>query len=527
MTVSAAERDRAPWRSQDPLLGWLSAIFVAALALFLRRWQLGNPHQFSFDETYYAKDAWSLIHNGYVLGYVEGADASILAGNPDGLWQDGPSMIVHPEVGKWLIGLGIKAFGMDPYGWRIASAVVGALLVLVMCRFVRRVTGSTLLGLFAGLLMCFDGLHFVLSRLALLDIFLAFFILCGAHCVVADRQWLRDRLEAGSSVTGWRILWRPWLLVGGVCFGLATGTKWSGLYALAVFGLLAWAWSAGARRTAGQPKAWLRSVFLDGLPAFASLVLVAFGVYVASWTGWLIHADAYEQAFSNTQYTAHDGGKQWPTATEPDASGLGEVTQSLRSLVSYHQDVYAFHSHFLNDATHDYSSNPRTWLLMTRPVGVAATLDIQPGDQGCAAPTGSTCLRVQTLLGNPLIWWAGSLSLIGSLVMWIGTRDWRHGLALVGLAGTWLPWFLFTDRPIFSFYAITALPFLILSLTLMVGHLIGPATEPNRRRPLGVVVAGTFLVATVISFAWFWPIWTNQLLTHDQWMDRMWFRKWI
>ena len=23
-------------------------------------------------------------------------------------------MIVHPEVGKWLIALGIKAFGMDP-----------------------------------------------------------------------------------------------------------------------------------------------------------------------------------------------------------------------------------------------------------------------------------------------------------------------------------------------------------------------------------------------------------------------------
>ena len=115
----------------------------------------------------------------------------------DGLWESGPSMIVHPEVGKWLIALGEKAFGMDPFGWRIAAAVVGSLMVLVMCRFVRRVTGSTALGLVGGLLLSLDGLHLVLSRLALLDIFLAFFILCGVHCVVADRQWFRERLAPG------------------------------------------------------------------------------------------------------------------------------------------------------------------------------------------------------------------------------------------------------------------------------------------------------------------------------------------
>ena len=107
-------------------------------------------------------------------------------------------MVVHPDVGKWLIALGEKAFGMDPFGWRIAAAVVGALMVLVMCRFVRRVTGSTALGLVGGLLLSLDGLHLVLSRLALLDIFLAFFILCGVHCVVADRQWFRERLAAGA-----------------------------------------------------------------------------------------------------------------------------------------------------------------------------------------------------------------------------------------------------------------------------------------------------------------------------------------
>jgi dolichyl-phosphate-mannose-protein mannosyltransferase len=509
----------------------VGALAVAGLAFFFRRWGLGRPHEMVFDETYYAKDAWSLLNHGHVLRYAEGADASILEGRTDGLWLDDPSMIVHPEVGKWLIALGIKLFGMDPVGWRTASAVVGALMVLLICRFVRRVSGSTVLGLVAGLVLAFDGLHLVLSRIALLDIFLAFFILCGVHCVVADRQWLRVRLASGSTMSGVRVLWRPWLLAGGVSFGLAVGTKWSGLYVLAAFGVLAWLWSAGARRAAGQRRPLLRSVLLDGAPAFLSLVGVALLVYVASWSGWLVHAEAYEDAFSDTQYTAYGGDDPWPTASEPDAagqgSGLGEVTQSLRSLWSYHQDLYTFHQHFLDDAEHPYESGPASWLPLGRPVGVSYTGDIQPGDQGCGAPAGSTCLRQVLLLGNPAVWWAGCLALAFSLVMWIGARDWRHGVAVVGAGATWLPWFLYDDRPVFSFYAITVLPFMVLSLALLVGHLVGPDRGPSRRRTAGVVVAGAWFVLVVVAFAWFWPVWTNQLLTHAEWMDRIWFKRWI
>ena len=131
MTPTATERNTPRWRSEDSLAGWVGAICLASLAFFLRRWHLGTPHQFSFDETYYAKDAWSLLNHGYVRAYVEDADKTILNGNVTGLWQDGPSMIVHPEVGKWLIAAGIKVFGMDPTGWRMASAVFGALMVLL------------------------------------------------------------------------------------------------------------------------------------------------------------------------------------------------------------------------------------------------------------------------------------------------------------------------------------------------------------------------------------------------------------
>ncbi len=529
----ARVRARGRARLEDPVVGWSASIGVALLALFLRLWHLGTPHAFEFDETYYAKDAWSLAHFGYVREYVGDANQKILDGTTTGVWKDTPSMIVHPEVGKWLIALGEKTFGMDPFGWRVAAAVVGSLMVLVMCRLARRLTGSTALGCVAGLLLTFDGLQLVLSRLALLDIFVAFFTLCGVASIVNDRDWYRARMArlAPEEVTGWGpvrgLLFRPWLLVGGVCWGLALGSKWEAVYPLAAFGLLTWLWSAGARRSFGVRWSVLRSALVDGVPAFAHLVLVALVVYVASWTGWLIHAQEYETHLSATQYTHYNGGKDWPTRNQPDASGLGEVKQSLDSLWHYQRDVYMFHTHFLNDATHTYASKPSGWLLLNRPVGVDADVDIKPGTQGCDAPAGSDCLRQVLLLGTPTLWWGGVVALVFAAAMWIGARDWRFGVTIVGTLTTWLPWLMYDDRPIFLFYAVVTLPFLVLAVTLAMGKLIGSSPVPSARRTTGIVVAGSFFVLVLVNFAWFWPIWTDGLLTHSEWLDRIWFKRWI
>ena len=386
---------------EDPVVSWAASLAVTGLALFLRLWHLSTPKKFEFDETYYAKDAWSLAHYGYVRQYVDGANDKILDGTTTGIWKDDPSLIVHPEVGKWLIALGEKAFGMDPFGWRISAVVAGSLMVLVMCRLARRMTGSTLLGCTAGLLLTFDGLQFVLSRLALLDIFLALFMLLGLTCMVVDRDWYRDKMarlqaEPVTDAASWGpvrgLLVRPWLLWSGLFWGLAVGTKWTALFPMAAFGVMVWIWSAGARRSFGVRASLPRSAIADGIPAFVSVVLLAGIVYTLSWTGWLIHAGEYEDAYSSTQYTRYSGeghcegdslqdpsptDDRWPTAMQQDRAGLGEVWQSLRSLANYHQDLLTFHSHFLSCSHHDYASKPSGWLLINRPVSVAVELDIQ------------------------------------------------------------------------------------------------------------------------------------------------------
>jgi dolichyl-phosphate-mannose--protein O-mannosyl transferase len=521
------------WHDDDRLVGWVATAAVTALAGFLRLQTLGRPKAFLFDETYYAKDAWSLWNNGYVTNYVEGANERILRGDLTGLFVDSPSMIVHPEAGKWLIGLGEHFFGMDPFGWRIASAVVGTLMVAVLVRLARRLTGSTLLGCVAGLLLCFDGMQFVLSRLALLDIFLAFFLLCAVSCLVADRDWGRARMarlvpEGHRTTAGnWGpvrgLRWRPWRLAAGVCFGLALGTKWNALYVLAAFGLLVWMWDAGARRSIGVRHARLRSLVVDALPAFGYLVVVAAVVYVLTWTGWLLHADVYEKSLSDTQY-----GPYWGSYLERDARGfLPELVQSLRSLWHYHHDVYTFHTRFLDDATHAYQSKPQGWLILNRPVGVQADLGIKPGEQGCTAPADSTCLRQELILGTPALWWGGVLALVYAVYAWVGKRDWRYGVAVVGVLASWLPWIQNDDRPIFSYYAIAIIPFTVIAVVLCLGSMMGGARASYQRRVWGTAVAGTFLVLVVLNFAWFWPIYTGQLITTPDWLDRIWFKRWI
>lgn len=528
---SAAARARRRVIDTDPVTAWAATLAVTLLALFLRLWDLGKPRSFQFDETYYAKDAWSLIHHGYVTGYVDNANTEILAGHAQGLFTNSPSMVVHPEVGKWLIGLGEAIFGMTPFGWRIVPAVVGSLMVLVMIRLARRVTGSTLLGLVAGLLMCFDGLHLVLSRLALLDIFVAFFVLCAASCMVADRDWGRERLArlvpSGSRLdpTSWgpRLLWRPWRLATGLFWGLAVGTKWNALFVLAAFGLLMWVWDAGARRSFGVKNALVKSAVIDALPALGYVVLFPLVVYVLTWTGWLMHAHVYELHLSRTQY-----GPYWGDYTKHQPDGFfARTAQALRSLWHYHQDVYAFHTKGLLDSKHIYQSNPWGWLTLNRPVGVDAQLGIKPGEQGCEAAAGSTCLRQVLLLGNPAVWWFGTIAAIWSAIAWVGKRDWRYGLVVVGVLSTWLPWMRYDDRPIFSYYAIMILPFLILGATMLLGEILGPITAGPSRRAVGAAAAGSVLLAVMLCFAWFWPIWTDQLITNSEWLKRIWFRRWI
>jgi hypothetical protein len=287
--------------------------------------------------------------------------------------------------------------------------------------------------------------------------------------------------------------------------------------------LLVWFWDAGARRSFGVRGAVLKSALADAAPAVLYVVLLPLVVYLACWTSWMVHASVYEASLSRNQY-----GPYWGDYIKRPAHGFfAKAGKALRDLANYHRDVLAFHTNGLLDAHHVYQSKPQGWLILNRPVGVDAQLDIKPGEQGCAAAAGSTCLRQVLLIGTPALWWFGTIAFVWSGICWIGRRDWRYGVVTVGVLVTWLPWLRWDDRPIFSYYAMMIEPFLVLGATLLLGEMLGPATATARRRQVGAIAAGAVFVAVLLNFAWFWPIYTDGLLTTQQWLERIWFKRWI
>lgn len=500
---------------------WLGPALVALVAGLLRFWHLGSPKAVIFDETYYAKDSWALVNRGYEASWPKDIDKLILADPSKIPVPADPGYVVHPPVGKWVIGLGELMFGFDPFGWRFMVAVLGTLSVFMLCRIGRRLFRSTFLGCLAGGLLAVDGLHFVMSRTALLDLVLMFFVLAAFGCLLLDRDWARrrfadalpvdaDGLLRPSAAVGDRLRlgWRPWRIAAGVMLGLAFATKWNGLYILAAFGLLTIAWDIGARRTAGAARPYLSVLRRDLLPAFVSTVPVALVTYVASWTGWIVTGKGYFRDWAATR----DGGWWfW-------------LPDWLRSLWHYEVTVYDFHVNLTSG--HTYQSNPWSWIVLGRPVSYFYE-DPRGGTEGCAADPGDKCAQEVLAMGTPLLWWAACFAILYVLWRWFFRRDWRAGAIACGIAAGWVPWFFYQERTIFLFYAVVFVPFLCLAVSMMIGAMLGPPGSDERRRTVGAVGAGVLVLLIVWNFIYFFPLYTGQTIPLGEWQDRMWLDTWV
>ena len=201
--------------------GWIGPIAVMILGGILRLVELGRPHAIIFDETYYPKDALGLLEFGYERKLVENANDLILGS--DGNWRaldlflDEPTYVVHPPLGKWAIAVGEYLFGATPFGWRFAVAVLGTLSILMVARITRRLTRSDLVGTVAGLLLAVEGVHLVMSRAALLDTVLMFWVLAAFGLLLIDRDHARGRLARmvkDDGLTAMTTRWGPRLEMG-------------------------------------------------------------------------------------------------------------------------------------------------------------------------------------------------------------------------------------------------------------------------------------------------------------------------
>jgi len=506
----------APWRDPHPWVGWLVAALVTALAAFTRFWALGFPHTKTFDEVYYATEAQELLRYGYEdnRGYM---------------------FVVHPPLGKWLIGLSSHFWHgpqhLDSIGWRVAPVLAGVASVVLITRIVRRMLRSNLFGAIAGVLLALDGLSLVLSRTALLDIFLQTFVLAGFGALVVDRDHVRARLagliadgadlSAGAPTLGPR----PWRVLAGVMFGAACAVKWSALSFFVLFVLLSLAWDRAALRSAGVLRPTRNALRRSVLPAPGALLATPVAVYLLTYLGWFTGENSWGRHYADTHSAS-------TTLNLPLGLHLpftwAWVPGPVRSLGSYTLQSFRFHEGL--NSGHPYQSSQWSWLVLGRPVDFA----YNGSSKACGA---STCSREILLIGTPLMWWAFLPALLWLAWHWVTTRDWRAGAVWVAFIAGWFVWFPDAKRTKFFFYMSPLVPFLIIAVTLALGVMLGPALRPTgdavrdhrseRRRRWGIAGICTYLGLVVADFVWMWPIFTDGLLTYDSWHAHMWLQSWV
>jgi dolichyl-phosphate-mannose--protein O-mannosyl transferase len=485
------------------VIGFTSVMVIAALT---RLWNLGYPSKLVFDETYYAKDALTLSLEGHEKSWPEGADFAFQSGDVSGYLGDA-AFVVHPPLGKWLIASGMWLTGPDQStGWRLSTAILGIATVALLMLVAFKLFGSVALSILAGFFLAVDGLAITLSRTALLDASLTFFLVLGFWLFLIDQQKSRLRItraieESKNSI----LVFRPWLILAGVALGAASSIKWSGLYLLAGIGLYVVFSESLLRKNSGE-RNWLRQgVFFQGSYSFVSLIPTALATYLLTWSGWIFGTGGY---FRN-----------W--ATENPPTGIfGLLPDWMISLWNYHELIYGFHVNLTKE--HPYEANPLGWLVGLRPT--AFFYETYPlGSNGCQITEG--CSSAITALGNPFIWIGSAAALVYISYRYARHRERVLGLVLLGTVSLYLPWIVLSERTVFQFYVVSFQPWLILGLVLAVQQL--------RRRLL--LTSKTLANATTIGFVslvfgasiFFYPVNTGMYLPFELWQLRMWLPSWV
>jgi dolichyl-phosphate-mannose-protein mannosyltransferase len=477
--------ERLPSLPGDNRLAWLLAGALGVVALALRLWDIGYPTEKVFDEAYYPPQAQELLRWGFE-------------------YNRGYYFIVHPPLGKWLIAPGIAVFGFDSVGWRFTAAVAGAAAVVVLTRLARRLTGSTLLGVLAGLLLALDGLSFTLGRIGLLDIFLQLLVLAAVACLLVDRDSVRDRIRAAAPVpaVGFRLGPRGWRIAAGFLFGAACAVKWSGVWFLAFFAVLSLVWERAAWRDAGVPRP-TRTTLRRGLPG-ASWALAAVPVltYVASFAGWFMGETAQ--------------GRHW--AQEHPETSWPWIPDVLRSFWHMHAQWLEFHNGLASP--HPWESKPWSWIVDGRPI-------LLYNPQGLTDAAGNDVVRYILMLGTPTLWFLFVPATLWLLWRIVARRDPVAATVAVGIVAGWLTWFINLERTMFIFYMAPVVPFFVLAVVLVLQDVLGRRDATPSRRKAGLAVVSLYTAVVAGTFAFFYPVLTGQPLSRAEWLTRMWFPSWF
>ncbi|WP_420605628.1 glycosyltransferase family 39 protein [Novosphingopyxis sp.] len=426
------------WTARLSAQGWATLAGIAAIVFFCINIQ--HPHALFFDETYYVPAARNLIDLSTPLNQE------------------------HPPFAKCLIALGITIFGDDAWGWRLPSALFGGIALFGALMFVWELYRSARIAVLTGIFLIAGHLLFIQSRIAMLDIFMAAFLMLALWQIAAA-----VRATSGARK---RLAWA------GAMLGLSIACKWTAApYGLAIgVGFLLWRGGGLGRR------AWnLKTLLMDRsagpvrgvslLEAGLLLGLLPAIVYLATFIPMFFFADKAVPPADILSY-------QWQMAKRQSGTM----------------------------APHPYSSVWWQWIIDERPIWYLY-------EQAEGA------IRGVLLLGNPIVMWAGLPALILSVMMGVKLKNW----ALFVPTGLWLVgveiWIVLPKKVTFYHHYLVPSFFLIIALAATIDYLW--------LRDRKYVAPAILLFAALAVFVDFYPILSAMPLSGSQAFNHwMWLPSW-
>lgn len=387
-----------------------------------------------FDEIYHARTAYEFIHKLHVYEWT------------------------HPPLGKWFISLGIRAFGMTPFGWRIAGTLFGILMLPALYIFAKKLFGKTSLAAFCMTIFALDFMHFAQTRIATIDVYITFFIILMymfmmIYCRMSffDTNFKRTLVPLGLC---------------GICFGLGTASKWTGMYAGAGLAVIFFIslylryreYEYACRYPKGESDGISHAHIIEVFPKYLKntlLFCVVFFVIIPI----LIYLASY------LPYMSSNG------------TGLAGVIKNQSEMFNYHKNI---------EAEHDFASRWYEWAVMRRPIWYYSGAVSDTVKEGISS------------FGNPIVWWMGIPALLYTLYCAAVKRDKTAAFLGIGYLAQLIPWVGVT-RITFIYHYFPCVPFLTLMLTYSAANLI---REDKKR----IIAMAVFVAAAAVLFAMFYPV---------------------
>ena len=405
-----------------------------------------------------------------------------------------------------MMSAAIAVFGMTPFGWRFAGALIGVLMLPAIYLLALQLTHRRLPAAVSMLAFTFDLMHFTQTRIATIDSFPVFFILLTYLFMV---RYMQMDSFAVSDPSRPRLF--DWayvktlvpLLLCGICMGLSIASKWIGAYSalgLAILffmtmyrqyrtGLISWETEPDDHgRVASAQRLTLARIAVTCGFCVLFFVVIPCALYCLCYIPYL--------------------------------SPTGPVT--LSRIIRAQEGMLSYHSTPGLGMDHPFQSPWWQWPLILKPMWFA---------QDTFEPAGyaSTIL----CFGNPWVFYIGAAAMIAVMACFIGKYvrtgrgriALRHGdgdltyvILVIAFLAQYLPWVV-VPRSMYMYHYFASVPFIILATALLLDRW----TEGKPLVRKGVVVV--YLCGAVVFFVLFFP-YASGYLTNTKWLDAMkWFSK--